>query len=718
MTKALYEKIDEEKLEKVLKCNNLPTDYDDDGDDDKVKQPLKVILQNYSKIPNTKYGRKIVYSQNNGYARFSCKYGAQGMKREVRKYLFKGTHIDIDIVNCHPVLLEQIFEKHNMICKQLKDYNADRKQFLVDNKIKDKTVMLKALNTDYVNGKTKVFEETNVAIYKNLLPILLNDDANKTRLKSIISQRKKDKKDYNHKGAFFSKYLQNIENDILMCMTEYALELGFVVASYIYDGFLIEKNDEASDEFLLKLERRVEESLGWKIKLVFESLETDWEPCVDGEFDEDEDMPCGNIIDLEYISNFSFKDENGKDDIYQKEQFVKYLNNYACEFEFPLSYGYRTYKNVPYQIVNYNILCNRIGNNIKRWNMSNIKLRYMSQVFIVDKNDPRYIDEKYYNIYKAPSMKKTDKKSIKEICPELHDYLYRLIVRGNDKNYNALINYFAKMKQVGRTCISLILLGERGIGKSTVVFFCGYLVGKDNTEYTTIYKDITDLENRFNADSLTNIVIAMEEITSNAGEYHKVQNKIKSLITEKQNVIERKGQDRFKTETLSNYIFLSNNDNPIHITPDNRRFFCFDVSTEEQRKVEYFINLKKKIVENIEELRYFFDTYQYDEDLFGLYEKTQAEFDLVNINKHSVEQFLEDKIIAEIDVNDNSGKESNVISNNFDNVYQAYTKYCSDGGLKKTNKQYFSKEIQKHGYEVYRCTKTKERYIIRKNSMA
>ena len=54
----------------------------------------------------------------------------QGLKRDVRKALTHDNYTDIDIVNCHPVLLSQLFKRHNLECPYLDEYIENREEHL------------------------------------------------------------------------------------------------------------------------------------------------------------------------------------------------------------------------------------------------------------------------------------------------------------------------------------------------------------------------------------------------------------------------------------------------------------------------------------------------------------------------------------------------------------------------------------------------------------
>ena len=56
--------------------------------------------------------------------------GMQGFSRKLRGTLCEGLYTDIDFVNCHPVILQQLCEQNQIPCKNLKRYNTSRELML------------------------------------------------------------------------------------------------------------------------------------------------------------------------------------------------------------------------------------------------------------------------------------------------------------------------------------------------------------------------------------------------------------------------------------------------------------------------------------------------------------------------------------------------------------------------------------------------------------
>ena len=80
------------------------------------------------------------------------------MPRIIRYSICKDIWIDLDFVNCHPVILEHLCDFYNINCYYLSKYNKNRQAFLkeiIDNcgcsRDEAKKYVLKALNGGNVN---------------------------------------------------------------------------------------------------------------------------------------------------------------------------------------------------------------------------------------------------------------------------------------------------------------------------------------------------------------------------------------------------------------------------------------------------------------------------------------------------------------------------------------------------------------------------------------
>ena len=104
------------------------------------------------------------------------------------------------------------------------------------------------------------------------------------------------------------------------------------------------------------------------------------------------------------------------------------------------------------------------------------------------------------------------------------------------KVYNFLLKYLTKIIKEGRTHLCIVLMGLKGVGKSFFIKLVKELIGGSN--YFTPIIDINRLTSNFNRCLENKILIGIEEIVSNAGEFHKVQEIIKKRNIDSHNEVE------------------------------------------------------------------------------------------------------------------------------------------------------------------------------------
>lgn len=280
---TLFEKYNPTKLAQVLVCNNLPKRLGKEADP-YWRENFKKRLDAYGKLPVSEDGKvRVVYSQRGSYGRYyaDCKKGViitlQGCKGDVRRYISGEFYVDIDIINCHPVLLMQLFEKCGIDCGDtLREYIKDREAFMTKYSLTDKKDLMKMMNNQTL--KIDSLHETHTQIYTHLIPHLM--ETNLDLFKERKAYRIAKGKDYNHMGAFIAIYLQNIEKDILLAMTKWAKHKKLVTGVSCYDGFMVDKTDSLDEGIFVGIEAEVLKKTGYAIQLAFKSTEAEWSPIV------------------------------------------------------------------------------------------------------------------------------------------------------------------------------------------------------------------------------------------------------------------------------------------------------------------------------------------------------------------------------------------------------------------------------------------------------
>lgn len=289
---TLYEPIDMKILDKLINSDLLKITFNNPlcAGYENEKQYLlcyKKLIKNgkaevkYTRAKGMKYGRvNPVKAQ-----------GLFSIRREIRHTLAKGKFIDIDIENCHPVLLLQICQKNNIVCKYLKKYVENRDEILLEimeiygvsrDEAKKLFIRLMYFGT-FENWLKEIKEPKNnkeVSFLKKFKSELNNIGnlimLSNPELKKAILNKKEDEN--NIIGSVCSYYLQEYECRILETVYLYCVENKYIqnnVAVLCADGLMIEEklfNNKLLDE-LVEL---VDKQLGFKVKFTTKDFNQDY----------------------------------------------------------------------------------------------------------------------------------------------------------------------------------------------------------------------------------------------------------------------------------------------------------------------------------------------------------------------------------------------------------------------------------------------------------
>jgi hypothetical protein len=254
---------------------------------DKKWNNFNVMLERYSKIKKhtrdgNEVGIKVIYRQSNKFGRYTVKggIGLQHTPKEIKKYISGEYYIDVDIVNCHPVILNKLLKDENDLgYSSLNDYVNDRDSCLEKWNV-SKMDILKMINEDK-EPTNRFFKVIHRQVY-SLVDELIKK--NKQLFAAIKNRRTKAGKTYNFKGAFLSAYLQNIENDMLQIIFKQLSNKGFTVGVLMYDGLMVEilkDRDTTTNDLnnvFKDIERMILDNLGYEVRLQIKSMETNWRP--------------------------------------------------------------------------------------------------------------------------------------------------------------------------------------------------------------------------------------------------------------------------------------------------------------------------------------------------------------------------------------------------------------------------------------------------------
>ena len=219
----LYDICDKEKLNYILEnkdfneeVNNLARNYYDGSDNDGCK--------------------RIVYRQtcdkNRYYADSSC---LTYSKKEIKNSIMPKNIKDIDMVNCHPIILNFYVKENNVDCNISKNY-IDNRELILSSFGEDRKIV-KKLFLSILNGGFKDIYSDNKQT-NNYLKLFENEIIRVYNYFSINDKRYLDI-DYNYKGKNLSRIILDIENQILQIMINYFIIKNVNILTLEYDGLKI-----------------------------------------------------------------------------------------------------------------------------------------------------------------------------------------------------------------------------------------------------------------------------------------------------------------------------------------------------------------------------------------------------------------------------------------------------------------------------------------------
>ena len=260
--------------------------------------PLTLFKKYVSKSKkNSQKGTKKVnvsYKQNNNIGRYFAvgSLSLQTLPREIRHTIADEYYYDIDISNCHPVLICQYAKSKNLKCKYIQKY-IDNRDILFEELSKEYKCSKDKIKNGFLcilNG-AKSFLKMNdnempdiVRKYKkevvNIQQYIFENEPEYKKLGMINAKKKQEQNNYNSSnelGSTMNIMLCDIENRILQCMINYLNEKELVKScvTLVFDGFMIPKDNVKNinmDELLKELEQEVLKELNYIIKLVIKPM--------------------------------------------------------------------------------------------------------------------------------------------------------------------------------------------------------------------------------------------------------------------------------------------------------------------------------------------------------------------------------------------------------------------------------------------------------------
>lgn len=158
-------------------------------------------------------------------------------------------------------------------------------------------------------------------------------------------------------------------------------------------------------------------------------------------------------------------------------------------------------------------------------------------------------------------------------CRAWLDLMYYIICGSDDETFQWMLHWFANIvrEPLEKQITAPVITGVQGAGKSLAVSYFGKILGNNFTPVT----NPEHIFGKFNAHLATTLLLHSEEALYAGDKKH--SDIIKSLITDKTFMHERKGVD---AESIKNYLRLiltSNNEWAAAVEPGDRRYTILDL---------------------------------------------------------------------------------------------------------------------------------------------
>ena len=549
--------------------------------------------------------------------------------RKLRSSLFGKDHYDIDIVNCHPVLLKQLYKKiTGGDCPFLTFYIENRSDII------DEIVIDEAAIERY--NKENSDDRTKRDYVKRLFTTLIYGGGLTTWKKSFnlkdgefdlqdyyepfheevtrireavvnsdygwIKQLREDV--YKERGADYdnkklmSLILQELECQIVVSAMRHfdiICKGKYEICAYMYDGFMVRDDHRVASERInnkilnicKQVARAVKEELGYEITLITKPFETPLLAttlCLPAIFDPECELCYDsyktisfNEID-KYISSVFALIENGGSSYWVVKNFRD--------------------NEVYFQSIKKGSLCEKNFKDIY-WTDQKQKITLYSRLLQLSTSiSYSYEDFKPY-LYYSPqcffNLFSGFRHKVASFEPALFEpvrnHIEEVWANGDKEIYEYTINWLSHIIQFPdkRTDTAFIMKSQQGAGKNIIIdFLFKHVVGE---RYTLHVDKIMDLFKRFNSKLAHKLLTCVDETYTSEMQRGEISEHLKSLITRTKVSIEKKGMDEITIGDYNNYIFFTNRNDPLPIEADDRRFFAVECSNKYCGNSDYFKNL-------------------------------------------------------------------------------------------------------------------------------
>lgn len=637
---------------------------------------LKKIVKAGKEVIHTKYSFS---KQLETYGRlFPQNASLASLPREIRNTLAGDIYYDVDMKNCHPMLLSQYCAKNGIKCDVLDYYVANRASVIEsickENKPYDisasvvKNSILTIINGGN-GGDFKISKTPETFIYK-LKAEIKNIHTLVCKLNPEEYKKVQKRKEYNPEGTMMNIVLCKLEHQLLINAVAFMIAEGYNVDVLVFDGFMVRKNKDLGD-VLDRLKSYIKDKTDYNMDFVVKEMSdkidlSSYAPPVDTGVDtstylKDKEEFEKTHLKIIYPAMYLTMQNNNSIDTQNETGLIASLRHLKT-----------TVKNEKGEIVKTSF--------INMWiNDENIRA-YRRLVFIP--NDYDYEKEDYNswrgfaqeNVKLPDDFNLEDNKHINRFKEFLHN-----LCNGEVNCIMFLIAWMANIIQnpSDRACVCIALYSlEEGAGKNMIIKTLEKCIGSVYVNY------ITDVGNQLfgkhSAAEMNKLLIAMNEVKGK--DTYSNTDLFKTRITDDKREVELKNKDTIQMNNYASYIINTNNLNMVNASEKDRRFCVIDCNNPKINDKRYFKSYEKEVNNNPEAIRCIYEflkTFDIQEVvpdyIFSDSRPRSALYDeLLECNREKEWNFLE-HFVNEYKLGGAKG-EINIFS---ETIWKDYVSYCS-----------------------------------------
>lgn len=526
------------------------------GDDEK-----KLVQKLYNKGRTGKVTTN--YNMYKGYGektigRYMAKGGSlQTLPGHIRASLAAKYYWDLDVANCHPVILLQLGLERGWDVKLLKDYVENRDARLteigetlnMDDRDNQKMVFISMLygSTSYFKKSDYLTSFTNeMTALKNNIVELVPELLEAVKKCKTLTQQVPGNRDW--KESTVAIFLQTIERTILMTIQEYLNSKGRHLDVYIHDGGLVRKmpyETEFPPEFLTECADFVRTKTGFDLKLTIKPLVNMYK-----------DMADESALDKAFIE-------------FEKNHFYLRADGLVCEEDDGAIVGRWKSKLAQEALGNTYRVNDPEGKAlpiVASWTTSPKRRTYDRIGFY-----PGVAPANIYNLYRGPGVASA------EPGPDgvsAFKALLSVLLKEEEPAMHFLTQWIAHMfqKPAERVGTSVVFTGSMGIGKDMLWNFIGeQLLGKKL--FFTTENHHQDILGSFNGLLEGRLLVKMEEVS---GQFMRENHeRVKGMITATTRTINIKCVSTYTVEKYERLVMTTNDPVPVVVNMTDRRFNIF-----------------------------------------------------------------------------------------------------------------------------------------------